>query len=54
MRQGDRLRLGVSVGRFLDAIAAFSNPTDGGKATTGIPKGAGARPPSGHELKLTR
>jgi glycosyltransferase involved in cell wall biosynthesis len=54
MRQGDRLRLGVSVGRFLDAIAAFSNPTNGEKATSGIQKEAGGRPPSGHDLKLTR
>jgi glycosyltransferase involved in cell wall biosynthesis len=35
MRAGDRLRLGVSVGRFLDALATFSNSTNGEKATSG-------------------
>jgi len=35
MRAGDRLRLNGSVESFLDAITAFSNPTDNGKPTSG-------------------
>jgi glycosyltransferase involved in cell wall biosynthesis len=35
MRQGDRLRLGGSVGRFLDALTLFSSPVDDEQATAG-------------------
>jgi len=51
-QQGDRLRLGGSVGRFLDAITAFSNPTDIEKAVSGGQQKAVARQPSRHDLKL--
>lgn len=54
MRQGDRLRLGASVGRFLAAVTAFSNPTDGETALSGMRQEAVDRPRPGHDPTLKR